>query len=153
MATDTTNRKYGKAETDYKAIVTTTVSTLNRKMGKPSVEVDAIMFRKPEQQKPTIRQTLMAAILLSVLAVLLLGVGMGLKLTYGPSLYFQDQYFGLAALGLTFVAVSIPIGVTAICLINVICRVRAHIHYTEARKRELESRVADVYVPEVPLKN
>ncbi|KAF6776707.1 hypothetical protein AHF37_04242 [Paragonimus kellicotti] len=125
----------------------------NQKMGKPSAEVDPLMFRKPEQQKPTIRQTLLAAIILSVLAILLLGVGMGLKLTYGPSLYFQDQYFGLAALGLTFVAVSIPIGVTAICLINVICRVRAHIHYTEARKRELESRVADIYVPEVPLKN
>ncbi|KER23339.1 hypothetical protein T265_08751 [Opisthorchis viverrini] len=115
--------------------------------------LDPSIYQKPKQQKPSVRQTLVAAVITSSIAIILIVTGICLKLAYWHSLYYKDEYYWLAVTAMVCIALSIPIGVTAVCLINVICRVRAHIAYMEARKRELESRVADVYVPEVPLKN
>ncbi|CAH8658912.1 unnamed protein product [Dicrocoelium dendriticum] len=112
------------------------------------MESDRLIHGKREQQRPTVRQTLVATIVLSILAILLIVIGMGLKLAYWPSLYFPDQNTGLAALGLILLAIGVPVGITAACLINVVVRVRTHIAYTEARKREMETRVSDVYEPE-----
>ncbi|GAA51219.1 histone H2A, partial [Clonorchis sinensis] len=188
---------------------------------------------KPKQQKPSVRQTLVAAVITSSIAIILIVAGICLKLAYWHSLYYKDEYYcntlsvpsfhatrrnhegwdtarlpkptqgksrgtgrvrttnlprltwntaespvcdvsrrldvlhkatlcstcynirdiakhhkreiqlgssWLAVTAMVCIALSIPIGVTAVCLINVICRVRAHIAYMEARKRELESR-------------
>lgn len=48
----------------------------------------------------------------------------------------------LAVMALVFIAVGVPIGVTAACLINTLCRVREYVSYKEAKRRELESRVS-----------
>ncbi|TPP61408.1 Histone H2A [Fasciola gigantica] len=56
----------------------------------------------------------------------------------------------LAVMAIVFIAIGIPIGVTAACLINVLCRVREYVSYKESKRRELESRVADIYIPEKP---
>ncbi|CAL8074924.1 unnamed protein product [Calicophoron daubneyi] len=113
---------------------------------------DPLAYHEREEQKPTVQQTFISAVITSVLAILLIVTGMVLKIIYGNSLYFPDQYYWVAVLALVFIAVGVPLGVTAACLINVICRVRSHIAYTEAKKREKESHVADAYVVERPPK-
>ncbi|KAA0183590.1 Histone H2A [Fasciolopsis buskii] len=121
-----------------------------RKMHPKKVEMDPLVFKKPQQQKPTVKQTLVWAIITSILSISLIVVGMGLKLNYGNSLYFPDERYWLAVMALVFIAVGVPIGVTAACLINTLCRVREYVSYKEAKRRELESRVADYYIPDKP---
>ncbi|CAH8603151.1 unnamed protein product [Heterobilharzia americana] len=95
-----------------------------------------------EARKPTTRQTLIATIILCSLAVVCIIIGMTLKLAYGPSLYYRDENYWLAVTGLILVAVSFPIGITSICLLNTLFRIKQYIEYTEARKRMLESEVS-----------
>ncbi|CAH8555432.1 unnamed protein product [Schistosoma turkestanicum] len=96
-----------------------------------------------EARKPTTQQTLIATIILCSLTVILIIVGMSLKLAYGPSLYYTDENYWLAALGLSLVIISFPIGITATCLLNALFRIKRYVQYTEARKRLLESQVTE----------
>ncbi|KAH8857323.1 hypothetical protein EWB00_003757 [Schistosoma japonicum] len=97
-----------------------------------------------EARKPTTKQTLIATIILCSLSILLLLIGISFKLTYGPSLYYHDEYYWLAATGLSLVVISLPIGITSICLLNTLFRIKRYIKYTEARKRMLESQVTEI---------
>ncbi|KAK4467867.1 hypothetical protein MN116_008786 [Schistosoma mekongi] len=97
-----------------------------------------------ETRKPTTKQILIATIILCSLSILLLLIGISLKLTYGPSLYYHDEYYWLAATGLTLVVISFPVGITSVSLLNTLFRIKRYIKYTEARKQMLESQVTEV---------
>lgn len=51
----------------------------------------------------------------------------------------------LAAIGLSLVAISFPLGITATCLLNTLCRIKRYVEYIEARKQMLESQVCSIH--------
>ncbi|KAH9579610.1 cGMP-specific 3',5'-cyclic phosphodiesterase, variant 2 [Schistosoma haematobium] len=96
-----------------------------------------------KERKPTTLQTLIVTIILCCLTIIFMIVGMSLKLAYGPSLYYRDENYWLAAIGLSLVAISFPLGITATCLLNTLCRIKRYVEYIEARKQMLESQVTE----------
>ncbi|RTG82353.1 uncharacterized protein DC041_0006313 [Schistosoma bovis] len=58
----------------------------------------------------------------------------------------------LAAIGLSLVAISFPLGITATCLLNTLCRIKRYVEYIEARKQMLESQVTETHPDKVVYK-
>ncbi|CAH8641623.1 unnamed protein product [Schistosoma rodhaini] len=114
------------------------VTKRNNQTNKSELNIQLI-----KQRKPTTLQTLIATILLCSLTIILILIGISLKLTYGPSLYYRDENYWLAVIGLTLIAIALPIGITSICLLNTLFRIKQYIKYIEARKQILESQVTE----------